>query len=78
MVLINNVFCFCYTFNSNLFLLKSLDNQAVYEGEKLTTKASVTANFHKPKFRDFWLNTLEVIEFSRDTFVNGYSLVFLI
>ena len=64
--------------NSDLFLLKSLDNQAVYEGEKLTTKASVPANFHKPKFRDFWLNTLEVIEFSCDTFVNGYSLVFLI
>ena len=35
--------------NSDLFLLKSLDNQAVYEGEKLTTKASVPANFHKPK-----------------------------
>ena len=56
------------------FLLNSLDNQAVYEGEKLTTKTSVTANFLKPKFRDFCLNTLEVDEFTRDTFVNGYSL----
>ena len=60
MVLINNVFSFCYTINSDLFLLKSLDIQAVYEGVKLTTKASVPvpANFRKPKFRDFWLNTL--------------------
>ena len=61
MVLINNVFSFCYTIISDLFLLKSLDNQAVYEGEKLTTKASVPANFHKPQFRDFWLNTLKLL-----------------
>ena len=70
MVLINNVFSFCYTINSDLYLLKSLGNRAVYEGEKLSTTASVPANFR--------LNTLEVDEFTRDTFVNGYSLVFLI
>ena len=70
MVLINNVFSFCYTINSDLYLLKSLGNLAVYEGEKLSTTASVPAIFR--------LNTLEVDEFTGDTIVNGYSLVFLI
>ena len=55
-------------------LVKSLVNESSYAGKQLTTKATVPANIHNEKFRDFWLKELNPGEFVQDIILHGYSL----
>ena len=42
-------------------VLKSLSNDGIYIGRKLTTNTKVPGNIHKPEFRDFWLKKHSVV-----------------
>ena len=63
--------------DSDVKLIQSLSNDAVYVGRKLQTSVSVPGNIHKLQFRDFWMNQLSCSDLVKRTIVEGYELPFL-
>ena len=57
-------------------LIKTLENESVYFGRRLTTDTRVPANIHKPEFYKFWSEELKPNAYLLDIIKNGYRLPF--
>ena len=57
-------------------LIKTLENESVYVGRKLTTDTRVPGNVHNQEFRKFWQEELKPNEYLFNIIQNGYRLPF--
>ena len=57
-------------------LAKSLVNESIYAGRRLSTDIRVPGRIGDPKYFDFWKNELKASDFILDTIQGGYKFPF--